>query len=127
MKKWAKEFDFCILCKKTDFMHYGNGLCLVCGRKKYKNNRYKTDNIYRKKQLEYIKKGVSNWRKNNPDKYKAQAKVFISLRNGTLVKKPCFCGSEKVEAHHSNYLEPLNVEWLCKKHHVEADKDRKSN
>lgn len=33
---------------------------------------------------------------------------------------PCeVCGEEKTEAHHYNYNHPLNINWLCKKHHIE--------
>ena len=28
------------------------------------------------------------------------------------------CGSETVDAHHDRYDEPLNVRWLCRRHHV---------
>jgi len=30
----------------------------------------------------------------------------------------CLCGDEKSEAHHYNYDHPLNVIFLCKKHHT---------
>jgi len=37
-----------------------------------------------------------------------------------LVKYPCeVCGEENSEAHHLDYNDPLNVLWLCKKHHRE--------
>jgi len=69
---------------------------------------------------------VRRWRKNNPEKVKAQRKVFSALRNKTLFKKPCeVCGSNLTQAHHGNYQDPLNINWLCKQHHMEADLERR--
>lgn len=60
---------------------------------------------------------------NYPEKYAARQKVLIAVRNGSLVKQPCKeCGALKVEAHHPDYSKPLDVIWLCKKHHMEYDK-----
>lgn len=48
------------------------------------------------------------------------------VHKGILVKQPCeVCGSEKVEAHHENYLKPLDVKWLCKKHHWDLHYQKK--
>lgn len=48
----------------------------------------------------------------------ARAQVHNSIKRGVLVKLPCeVCGSSKVEAHHCDYLKPLDVMWLCNKHH----------
>lgn len=75
---------------------------------------------------EYVYKRVKLWRINNPERVKAQRLIFSALRNKTLIKQPCEkCGCEKVEAHHEDYSKPLEINWLCKKHHVEADKARR--
>ena len=55
-------------------------------------------------------------------KAQSRKKVFVYLRNKKISKNPCFCGETIVEAHHEDYLKPLNIQWLCKKHHKEADK-----
>jgi hypothetical protein len=47
----------------------------------------------------------------------ARRKVAYAVRAGKLTKQPCWCSELKVEAHHPDYNEPLNVIWLCNKHH----------
>lgn len=67
-------------------------------------------------------RGVSAaYRGRNPLKEKARGAVRRALEKGTLVKGPCaVCGSaENVHAHHVDYAEPLNVQWLCACHHAE--------
>lgn len=43
------------------------------------------------------------------------------IRKGLIKREGCYiCGEmENVEAHHDDYSKPLEVEWLCKKHHAE--------
>lgn len=57
----------------------------------------------------------------NPEKVRARGMAANARRDGRLVKKPCeICGSvESVESHHDDYSKPLEVRWLCKKHHDE--------
>lgn len=51
--------------------------------------------------------------------------VEEALRKGYLVMQPCeVCSSiENVEAHHDNYAYPLEVRWLCRRHHIEWHRD----
>lgn len=59
--------------------------------------------------------------KNNPERYIATNKVNNSLRDGKLQRLPCICcGNTKVVAHHVSYDLPLDVVWLCQKHHKET-------
>lgn len=58
----------------------------------------------------------------------AQSIVNHAKRDGKLIPLPCeVCGNVKSEAHHRDYSKPLEVQWLCRKHHVAADKIRRIN
>jgi len=61
----------------------------------------------------------TNWRRANLPKYRAHLAVRRALVSGTLQKQACeVCGHAAVDAHHDRYDEPLNVRWLCRRHHV---------
>lgn len=51
---------------------------------------------------------------------RARAAVAKALVTGVLTKARCaHCASiERIEAHHANYEEPLNVVWLCRRCHA---------
>lgn len=67
---------------------------------------------FRRAKIAYIER--------NPIKRDAHNKVSNAIRDGKLTKQPCeVCGDEKVHAHHDDYAKPLDVRWLCKKHHNE--------
>jgi hypothetical protein len=45
-------------------------------------------------------------------------KAAAALQRGELVKKPCFvCQSWQSEMHHADYGKPLDVIWVCRRHH----------
>ena len=65
---------------------------------------------YKKRQMERYPKRVN-----------ARKKVYEAIQSGRLVRKPCtICGSPNTQAHHEDYNKPLEVIWLCPKHHREA-------
>jgi len=63
-------------------------------------------------------------RQREPEKWQARALVARAVQAGYLSKESCPCGEAKVEAHHDNYDEPLQVRWLCSRcHGLEHRKD----
>lgn len=58
-------------------------------------------------------------------KRRARGMVHRAVRDGVLSRQPCgVCGVERTEAHHEDYSKPLEVRWLCKRHHEEAHHGR---
>lgn len=96
--------------------------CKDCAKCESIKNRLKNIDFYR----EYDKKrgcrkSSENQIKNRlsfPNQYRAQNLINNAIRSKKLFKEPCeVCGSEKVHAHHDDYLKPLNIRWLCAEHH----------
>jgi hypothetical protein len=74
---------------------------------------------------------MKQWRTENREWYRyserAREIARYARRTGSIVATPCeVCGTEKVEAHHDDYAKPLEVRWLCKPHHWQADQGRRS-
>ena len=63
---------------------------------------------------------IQKWRKDHPEKYRAQTAVSNAVRDGRL-SKPDSCqectATENIHGHHEDYSEPLDVIWLCPTHH----------
>lgn len=60
----------------------------------------------------------------NKIKRVAHLAVFDAVRNGTLVRLPCeVCGENRAMGHHDDYTKPLEVRWLCARHHYEHHKN----
>ncbi|MGE0190258.1 MAG: hypothetical protein AB7Q04_13355 [Steroidobacteraceae bacterium] len=106
--EYYQEYDR----KRSDFPH----------RKKLRKivaKRWATNPKLKKRMVELRKK----WCVNNTIKRAAHHIVSNSIRDNKLVKKPCeVCGLKKVHAHHDDYTRPLDVRWLCIKHHAEHHK-----
>jgi hypothetical protein len=59
-------------------------------------------------------------REKYPEKHKARTILGNAVRSGRIKRKPCeICQSPDSEAHHDDYSKPLDVMWLCPKHHAE--------
>jgi len=68
------------------------------------------------KALEYQRKS----RASRIEAHKAYMAVSNALRDG-IITKPSHCERcqvEDIQAHHEDYSKPLEVIWLCRKHHL---------
>jgi hypothetical protein len=86
--------------------------CRQCRNKNAK--KYKEQNaISHKKYYHKIKNKKSYKIKKN-----IRNKTYTLILQEKIKKHKCkICGSINVEAHHINYKNAKNIEWLCKKHH----------
>jgi hypothetical protein len=99
-------------------------LCMKEHKKKYEStNKAKTARSKRNKKYRHTPEGRM--------KHRAMSSVYKAILSGKLIKQPCpVCNNPKVEAHHAwGYSEEhrLHVVFLCKEHHVLADKDPEFN
>ena len=60
-----------------------------------------------------------NWLARNSDKRAAHIILGNAVRAGRITKLPCeVCGStRRIHGHHDDYAKPLEVVWLCPRHH----------
>jgi len=66
---------------------------------------------------------ASKYAKANPEKKRAHNTVQRAVKDGRLQRKPCeVCGATRVQAHHDDYSKPLQVRWLCARHHTREHK-----
>jgi hypothetical protein len=89
--------------------------------KRYKKKVLKAGSLaYYKKQEERILAARLH-RMNNPEQEYAHGVVKNALKFGKI-KRPYFCencGKEtKTQAHHEDYLKPLEINWLCRSCHM---------
>ena len=81
--------------------------------REYEKRRFQT-----KERKRYAVNCLREYRQKHPEKARAWSMVGRAVRNGTLIRQPCeVCGEAKVQAHHEDYSKPIDVRWLCFKHH----------
>lgn len=148
MKQPAKVCAECLLEKSISEFYKDRGApaskCKACHSKRAKERRrFKIENDpewvekelarqrikERKRRAAGICKIPSKddrdeWARNHRTKHplvvKARVAVNNAIKAGKLQRLPCaICESKKTEAHHDDYSKPLDVIWLCTKHHAE--------
>lgn len=83
--------------------------------------KYEKTNNKTKKRREQLNEISHRMRGIYPEKWRAREQLRYAVKIGKVKKLSCIdCGSNKVEAHHTDYSKPLDVIWYCKKHHMFA-------
>lgn len=105
----------------------GTKSCRLCRNKSQRDYIRK----HPEKRKDYTLKWIANnkeknreikakWKAANGTRAKAWAAVEKATKNGDLLKEPCsICHDPNSQAHHEDYSKPLDVIWLCPKHHGE--------
>lgn len=62
---------------------------------------------------------VRQQRLEHPERSRAYNAVRYALQTGKLVRQPCEVCGTKAQAHHDDYSKPLEVRWLCARHHAQ--------
>lgn len=70
--------------------------------------------------MEQAKRIHRRWKGEFPERRAAHLAVQYALRTGRIERLPCWICGEKAEAHHPDYAQPLDVVWLCPRHHKQA-------
>ena len=59
-------------------------------------------------------------RQQNKAKYRAKEMIEKLVNMGVIKRESCVeCGNDNSQGHHPDYAKPLEVVWLCQKHHSE--------
>ncbi len=119
-----KKCPKCKLVKSriSDFYHdrtRSRGIssaCKVCYNKKRELKR--NPRSTRSRRIANIRR-AKRYRLNNKDKVESRKIYNKALKSGELIRKPCVKCGEKAHGHHPDYSKPLEVMWLCRKHHLE--------
>ncbi len=75
---------------------------------------------------EKLKEKSDRARLKNPIKFKARYTLRSAVRQGKIKRLPCeVCNKTPTHGHHNDYSKPLEVQWLCKKHHYEKHRKHK--
>lgn len=77
-----------------------------------------------------MRAGVTASKRRYPEKQRARHALTNAIRDGKIQRGPCYAAGPdcagKIEGHHHDYAKPYAVTWVCRKHHRELDRERRS-
>ena len=117
---WANEMSsrlvYCKLCQVNYAREWRE-------RNKERYRNYKRHYAKKPEQHEYSAERRLLDRTLFPEKVAAINKLNNAMRYHKIEKQPCeVCGDPNTHAHHNDYSKPLEVRWLCPRHHAQVHK-----
>lgn len=109
--------DYCGIEYSTKESAYNRAKRHFCSRQCY--SKYRAEMLPKEEQPSY---GTGHSEQEREKRKKAREIFNHYMRDKHLVRKPCEVCGEQAEAHHDDYNKPLEVRWLCFKHHREWHK-----
>jgi hypothetical protein len=119
--------NYCLPCMREYSRSHGRRKPEGWARKTADMKAYQA--IYRQKNKDRLRKQISEWKNKNRniERERIKSKVRYAIKIGKLIRLPCItCGDMKVDAHHPDYSNPLDVVWLCKTHHQQLHAEQRS-
>lgn len=97
----------------------GNGICYKCDAPVRSGGASGFCRVHHNESMrEYRRNNQTPLTPEQKEKAKARELLKYAVKTGKVKKLPCCeCGASQVEAHHADYSKPLDVVWLCPKHH----------
>ena len=107
------------------------GKCADCTKRDVSKNRRRKQKHYSEYEMHrarlphrraLTRRVCAEWAARLPFARPAHSRVARAVLSGRIEKQPCeVCGTRvAVHAHHDDYTKPLDVRWLCARHHKEA-------
>lgn len=109
--------DYCGVAFHTKRSAYEKRKQHFCSRDCY--SKYRAELLPKEEQPSF---GTGFTEEERKKRRKARELFNHYMRDKHIDRQPCEICGEKAEAHHDDYNKPLDVRWLCFKHHREWHK-----